>query len=217
MPTLRLTDSDKSWIVSSFSTPLHRCTNSLPFPLKETKDIEEWVQDCIPVKIWDSWKYLMDNCRSTVSHLGYTKIAFVETDDGTGNKYRIFLYGSDTGCWPHYEPTCKKGDLHYEEILKWAKQYAAVQEQVDEAMRYMQRGVWACTSAGQIARIFPENVLRFLPSRAGSSLSNAERKSRVPSGFEINHETCDLLERMLALGTISPNSQEGFDAAASIE
>lgn len=217
MPTLRLTDSDRSWIVSSFILPLQRCTNSLPFPIQETNDIVEWARDCTPTKLWDAWEYLTDNCSSTVTSLGYSKTAFVETDDGTGNKYRIYLYGGDTGKWPHYEPTCKEGNLHYEEILEWAKQYAHVQEQVDEATRYMQKGVWACTSAGQVARIFPENVLRFLPSKAKSTLGNAERKSRVPSGFEINHETCDLLERMLALGTISPDNQEGVDASAAME
>lgn len=207
MPTQRLSDTDKSWIESQFDQVLNRANNNKPFPVSE-EDIPEWVFSTLPDSVAEAWKVCRQFDQRLVMTAGYYFNIEVICKDNIGKYY---LRCEEIGNVPNHKPVIDEGSMWYEEVLNWCDETHALSEKVHEAELYLESAIYSCTSAGQIARILPDDCLRFVPNTVLSSLQDAERKSRIPRGFKPDEEKAGLLLDMLALGSISPEERAGPD------
>lgn len=207
MPTQRLSDSDKSWIESCFTSVLVQAGNNVRFPVEE-KDLKDWVLNTMPSHIRTPYETLRQNAPGMLRTASYCSYAVLYTPEG---EYELCFNGLQDHFPPDYKPEVGDDDPNYDDIVDWARDYRKIQTQVNRCRRYIANAIEECTSAGQIARIFHQDILRFLPVATLNSLGDAERRSRVPRGFEIVPEMTELVANTLALGSVCPDSKQGID------
>lgn len=207
MPTQRLSDSDKSWIESCFSGVLVQAGNNIKFPLEED-DLKDWVLDTMPKHIRKPYEALRENAPRMLRSAGYCNYAVLYTPEG---EYELCFNGLQEHFPPEYKAEIGDDNPIYDDIVDWARDYRKIQKQVNRCRQYVAHAIDECTSAGQIARIFHGDILRFLPPATLSSLGDAERKSRVPRGFEIVPEMTELVANTMAIGSVCPDRKQGLD------
>lgn len=209
MPTLRLSDNDKSIISTEFDIVIGKARNNHPFPLNE-EEIQELFIDTFPPTVASAYRELRNYDTSLLRISKYC--SYFGVQDGLGGVYKITLYRAGVSHLPDIEPTVT--GTQYPELLKWAKEYRDTDLKVTTAQRYVSRAINTCTSGGQILRVLPEDCAKFLPPRVTNTFAHAERRSRIPRDFSPVPEKAELVLNMLALGSISPNSK-GINAEVS--
>lgn len=90
---------------------------------------------------------------------------------------------------------------HASEVLEWAKAVDTLTKRAHKAHRYADDAVNRCSSIGQIKRVLP-GLEEFAPVVVAKSLINAERRSRIPQGFEVDDAQRLNLMEMLAMGSL---------------
>lgn len=219
MPTLRLSDNDKTNITTEFDIVLNKARNNHVFPLDKDELWEVFV-DTFPPNCASAFRELHQwkpSLLSTGSYCAYMTLA--DEVDGT---YKVTIIGAShvPDVEPHFvedsssSAFCPLSTRWYPELLKWARAYYDTDRKVLEAQRYVGYAIDECTSAGQILRVLPEDCVKFLPSKVTSTFSQAERRSRIPRDFTPNPEKAELVLNMLALGSISPD-HKGLNAEVS--
>lgn len=208
MPTQRLSDSDKSWIDSQFSGVLVQAGNNIKFPIATDEELKQWVLDTMPDHIRKPYETLKENAPRMLRDGNWCNYGDLIAPEGS---YSLSFNSSSDEFPPNYKPVITEETDLYDEILTWARDYHTVQRQVNKCRRYISRAIEECTSAGQIARIFHGDILRFLPHSTLSSLQYAERKSRVPRGFTIDPEMTEMVANTMALGSVCPDRKQGLD------
>lgn len=211
MPTQRLSDSDKSWIESQFSGVLVQAGNNIKFPI-ELDDLKEWVVSTMPDHIRNPYETLLENAPRMLRDASYCSYGVLYAPEG---EYELCFNGNSDHFPPNYKIEIGDDDPMYDAIRDWARDYHTIQVQVNKCRRYIASAIEECTSAGQIARIFHADILRFLPHSTLSSLEYAERKSRVPRGFTINPEMTEMVANTMALGSVCPDRKQGLDVDVS--
>ena len=204
MPTLRLGDTERSSIMSNFTRVLSRAANNKQFPLTED-DITEFGYSMLEPRIAKYYEFLRDEATDLTSASMWNPSFKVRDAE---HVYVIAI---------HQETLPKDGllltDDHamYGPILKWSQEQWAIENQITEAERYLYHVVENCCSMGQIYRVIPDDVLRFVPEYMQKSLRHAERRSRWPSSLENEPDKLNQLANALALGSISPDERVGID------
>jgi hypothetical protein len=205
MPTKRLTDHDKSWTEHQYTRVFTKAINAHEFPLKK-EEIRDWFIDSMPSSIASAYREVFDFNKNLLSTSGYCSYFKIYLPEKTGY---YSCTAMDIGHMPHFEPKFLEGSSHYDEVIKWAAQYWTTNEKIKAVHEYVEAAIYACTSAGQLQRVLPEESLRFLPGEVASTFKHAERKSRIPRDFAVNKHMEELLMEMLALGSISPEDRLG--------
>jgi hypothetical protein len=203
MPTQRLSDSDKSYISSRFDQVLFRAGNNLTFPLQTKEEVVEWVVDCMPKHIRKPYQALKQNAPTLIRDGGWSNRLDIRNEND--EQYELEFDGI-TG-WPNWRAFITPEHEHFDDVWQWCQDMHTIKGKVKRAERYKDNAIEACTSAGQIARIFPQDILRFLPPNTLNSLGDAERKSRVPRGFTIDPEMTELVANMMAIGSVCPDER----------
>lgn len=211
MATQRLSDVDKSFIISRFSAVLRRAGNNLTFPVPTKEEVREWVINCMPAHIRNPYLALRENAPGLVREGGWINYLTIHNDKG--EQYELEFNGV-TG-WPNWKGIVTPEHEHYDEVWQWCHDFHTIENQVRRCEKYVDEAIDSCTSAGQIARIFPEDILRFLPHNTLQSLGDAERKSRIPRDFNIDPEMTELVANTMAIGSVCPESRDGVSVEVS--
>ena len=88
-----------------------------------------------------------------------------------------------------------------ETVVQWAKEVAQLRDQAREAARYAKHCISMSTSIGQVQRVLP-GLAEYAPKDVAVTLRNAERRSRIPSGLELDDHQYHNLMNMLAMGQL---------------
>jgi hypothetical protein len=209
MPTLRLSDNDKTNITTEFDIVLNKARHNHVFPL-DKDELQNLFVDSFPVNIASAYREIYQWKSSLLRTGGYC--AYMTLSDEVDGTYKIIII--DATSLPDVEPHFVGGSKWYPELLKWATESHDTDKKIFEAQRYVSKAVDNCTSAGQILRVLPEDCVKFLPPKVTSTFSQAERRSRIPRDFTPNPEKAELVLNMLALGSISPD-HKGLNAEVS--
>lgn len=203
MATMRLGDVERASIKSNFSVVLGRAANNKAFPL-EKDDAWEFGMSLLPVQIAEYYEYLREHARDLTSESGWNPEFFLNTDEF---KFGLSIYGVSL---PQEDLQLQSNHPRYAEILEWCEYRYGITERINDADHYMESIIYSCSSVGQIKRLMPDDILRFIPSNYRDSFKNAERRSRIPAGFKPEPDRLEQLAQMLALGSLSPKEREGI-------
>ncbi len=203
MATARLSDQDKGTIVHNFNAILTRVTNNKVFPLAD-EDMYAWGIRQLRKEIREPYEFLIERAKYLVSVASYNTSFFIESSE---YRYEVSHYAK----WPCKSLTIRETDPLHKAVLAYVEWYYDSINTTQAANRYQHNAIHCCTSAGQITRIFPPEVIRFLPDNIVGTLGDATRKSRIPESFSPNEEELENLMQMLALGSISPEDLTGLN------
>lgn len=204
MATLRLSDSDKQQLCNQFFAELSRCRHNRKFPLKK-KQIYKLGLTILPKDVRKAFRLLSEKAGYLVAE--ECRRATIQISD-TNNEYRAIVSYIR---WPSREDGIVPPDHeHYPVLLEWCQNFHEIHAKVELAGDYVRSIVCACTSAGQIKRILPDEVLRLLPAHITRSFGDAERQSRIPASFRPDPIAEENLVSMLALAAISPEKRKGI-------
>ena len=215
MPTLRLGDSERRSIKSDFGTILDRALNNQPFPLKAS-DFPEFGYSLLSPQMAIHYKALREDKfgKHVTSCSSWRPEINIRADDF---KYELSLSGNAA------ETPCDglevmRSHPKYAEILAWSEHYSEVHNRVGQAKDLVREIVGCSTSIGQVHRLLAEEVLRFVPQHMLGYLQQAERRSRVPANYNMDHHIgqMDNLVQTLALGSLSPAERAG-DIGATVD
>lgn len=208
MATLRLGDAERSNINNAFARVLERAQNNQKFPLEE-EDIEDFGMSLLSDKAAECFSYLKEFEEDLVRTSSYNPNFKIR---GSTFEYDISLWRVEL---PRDNLLVPEQHAAHAEILEWVTQYCIVQKDIADARDHVREIVAACSSVGQIKRIMQDEILRFVPQYMRETFGNAERRSRVPSGFEIEPDKLTHLSTVLALGTLSPESEGGVSTSVN--
>ena len=201
MATERLTDDDKSTIVNKIDNITVRSLYNKKFPV-DKEDIFEWVTNQMEQSHQDAYRLLrVENIDLTNSSSSWDSDFFIRSDSYT---YKANIRYS----LPLKSLEIRKTDPHHADVIEWIEWYYDLEQRVAQAREYCFKMVWACTSAGQIKRLFPDEALRFVPSHL-LNFNDVERMSRVPRSLALDGEQLENLMNMITLGAISPEERKG--------
>lgn len=211
MPTKRLSTYEKENLVYKFRDIIYKCSNSQHFPVKKN-ELVEWTRSLLPESVVVAFDVMMDYSKQleaspTLARTAYSDVTFqLETDDATykGEFNAWNVEGDILACIY----TIKEGDMYFDEMVRWAEERRKTQHKIKDAIHYIEQLIHACTSAGQVKLLLPDEVDKFLPSSLLHSLQWAERKSRVPRHWNENKEREQVFMEMLALGSLSPKEYD---------
>lgn len=210
MPTLRLDDSSRETITDAFSHVLDRITNNKEFPLKH-EDVWDFGMRILDRKVAQSYQYLLDNkAELTTKAMWNPEIVL---SNGTW-EYGITLFTSSMGL-PYDRMPVPVTDLKFNELIEWCDYYEELKKKQKDADSFMRYLIYSCSSVGQIKRVMPADFLTFLPNRMIATFNDAERRSRVPAGYDPQQGQLEHLAQMLALGSISPEKREGMNVSTT--
>lgn len=207
MATKRLADWDKNRITRDFNEVLKQALNNKKFPI-EKDDFEEWARSLLPKKVLKSFNFLMEACEKLVNIPSKYNSGLTLVDTDQGGTYHLSTYD---GITPYDNIPIPAEHPSYGEVLAWAKWYNETHKKITSAQNWLETCVYHCHSMGQVARVLDDEILRFVPDHIAKSLGGAERRSRMPRGFEIDKERHEELSNMLALGSLSPKKRQGAD------
>ncbi len=203
MATARLTDNDKSEIAGNLSNVINRALNNKKFPLRKEK-VFNWLSNQMKSTHRDAYLLLRDECPKLITNCRSWEANFFIRSDI--NEYKVSIHTKI----PTPELRIHLNDPHYSDVLEWVKWYWELHAKVDEADTYAHHLIWGCTSVGQIKRLLPDEILRFVPSHL-LDFSEVERKSRVPRGVSQNTDQFENMMQMAALGALSPSEAKGVN------
>lgn len=203
MPTERLSDDDKSTINGEMDAIINRAMFNKKFPVK-SKDLFEWLVDQMPDSHQKAYRLLRAENKKLVSTSGTWGSKFKIRDANT--EYTVQV----TAKVPYDYVVVAENDSRNAEVVEWLLWYEDLKIKVDSASSYAATLVWACTSAGQLKRLLPKEVLRFIPTHL-LNFDDVERRSRIPRSFKPDSDKMDNLMQMLALGSLSPKERKGLD------
>lgn len=203
MATMRLGDVERGSIKSNFSTMLARANNNKSFPMEED-EIWDFGMSLLPVQTAEYYQYLRDHAKELTTEAGWNPEFGIRNDEA---KFSVTIYGVTL---PQEHLQLLDTHPRYAEILEWCEHRHVMSERIDDADYYMREVVDACSSVGQIKRLMPEDILRFVPSQMRDTFKHAERRSRVPRDFTPEPERAERLGQMLAIGSLSPENREGL-------
>lgn len=202
MPTIRLSDPDRSQIEHEFNAVLFRALFNKPFPI-EQDDIKEWGRSLLSQEEAKHWNWLREYRPELAREGGYWRGEFkLETRE------RIYELSADDNPMPFDGIFVPNDHKDYDDVLTWAIWYNETNEAVSTAQSWLSKCICHCHSVGQVKRVLGEEIIKFVPNSLRASLANSERQSRIPRGLNINKERHELLCNMLTLGSISPDERK---------
>lgn len=205
MATARLTDYEKSSIASKICHVITRTELNKEFPIKE-EDIFNWMQEQMEPRIREAYKMLSEECPALVSTCSSWQ-AIIKINSDT-RRYRVSVSADIPMKDIYVLPT----DPHHAEVIEWLEWTDDVDKKSARARRYCERLVYACTSVGQVKRLLPEEVMRFVPGQL-LDFSEVERRSRIPASLSLDADEMDNMLHMLTLGSLSPETRKGADVS----
>ncbi len=203
MATARLDDNEKSRIGTGIGTIIGRALHNKQFPL-EKEDVFDWILGQIPESHEKAYRLLESEHPELVKKQSYGcdfKIL------STTHSYQIGV----TSEVPYNHILINPFDPRHAAVLEWAEWWFGVKEQVGEGCNYVEELVWACTSVGQLKRLLPPEILRFVPSHL-LDFSEVIRRSRIPASFTPDAVKMEAMMKILTLGAISPEQRKGMNA-----
>lgn len=203
MATSRLSDDDKSQICRSVSNTLSRAMYNKKFPIPED-DITEWVTDQMPKAIRKAYRLLKADDSELITSQGYGVDFTIRSDT---HKYQIGIAKTA----PKNHILIRKKDKYHADVIKWVQWEVDTKRKVDNGTNYIEELVWACTSAGQLKRLLPEEIMMFIPECL-LDFSTVERRSRIPASFSPDKDRLEAMMYMLTIGSISPETYKGAKA-----
>lgn len=221
---MRLSNSEKNNISIELKNVVNRLPRSVQFPVKyeQRTSLLDGLYDDSLHQAWDTLKKCNEHMLAETSSHRF-RFLYKETDEAQSwlvIEFRHPAYG------PHLNKGYDSGKLitldrnyaHYDKLFDWGVHKATAFEEAQMARKYVEAGVLACTSFGQVARILP-GVHQYLHERYGKSLECAERKSRVPISFasEYSPELRDKVMNVIAKASLVPSVDHepyGHKAAA---
>lgn len=209
MGTTRLNDRDRHNICDDFRILMNNCLNSKPFPIHE-EEFNAWGLSLLPAETLRCWKHLKIETPDLASGPTRWRPEFKICDDE--REYRCI---SNDGELPYDGIMVPRDDERWREVIAWCQWYVKMDEQRTDAKNYIELIVKKCHSIGQIKRVLPDEILRFVPDSLLSSLKGAERQSRLPRGFYPISERMENLANVLAIAGLSPDKREGLSVEVS--
>jgi len=203
MPTLRLGDNERASIRRAFGRVANRACNNKPFPLV-SEDIAEFGYSLLEPRIAKYYTFLRDEAADLTNAATWNPEFNVRDSE---HVYEITLHGCTL---PKDGLLLPEDHAMHRPLLVWAQEQWDIEDRVGKATGYLWTVVEQCCSMGQIHRVIPDDIMRFVPEYMQSTLQDAERRSRWPSGLENDPEQLDALANVLALGSISPEDREGI-------
>lgn len=203
MATVRLSDDNKSEICSSISNTLHRAMYNKAFPVPKG-DISEWITDQLPKAIRKAYRLLRADDPELVTNRTHGVDFHIRSDT---HKYQIGV--SERA--PRNNILIRKKDKYHAVVVEWVQWEMDTKRKVDDGTHYIEELVWACTSAGQLKRLLPKEIMTFIPGYL-LDFSEVERRSRIPASFNPNKERLEAMMYMLTIGAISPEKYKGAKA-----
>ena len=203
MPTPRLTDENKRDIARKFYYVLRRASWNKPFPVTEKDDpkLKNLGLLCIEEQARIHYEALLKLDESLLKPSAWKTEMSISDDD-----FVYYLEGRDMDIIkqnlriPIEYP-------HHDAILEWAQFNSCVEQDVKTAGEIIGKVIDSCSTVGQIKRVLPEDLLRYVPDVLTMQLGEAERASRIPRHLDIDKEKIEHLGNMLALASISPKEQ----------
>lgn len=205
MATPRLSDHDKSQLTWALEAVIDRALNSKKFPIKK-KHFMEWGIKQLSKPVKKAYRLLRDDCPALTHHVsGYGCQFMVRTDS---LEYRMSVSGSGVK-FPMTDLLILPSDKYHADIIEWAVWHDEVYNKIQAANSYANFLVFACTSSGQLKRLLPQEVMRFIPKHL-CYFKEVERRSRIPASFTPNEQELDNMIQMLAVGSLSPETRKGI-------
>ena len=205
MPTLRIGDRERSSINSAFEHVTKRAKNNKPFPLIET-DFPEFGLSLLDPRVAGPYELLMELDKDLLASTPYAPDFTL--DDGE-YEYTIGVYRV---AMPKSGMVLPDNHPRHAELLEWVISQCAIERKVAEATAYLYTITEACSSIGQLKRVLPAEIIRFVPDHMQSYFAEAERRSRVPAALCIDTDLLNVLADVLTLGSISPEARTGLQA-----
>jgi hypothetical protein len=207
MATERLTDNDKDEIVSKIGGIAERALYNKKFPVKKAK-VFNWISKQMKPTHRKAYLLLTDEFPALVNKCGSWQANFI-----IKSKYDKFTVDIRTAV-PVAEILIKDIDRYHADIITWCEWYQEMKDQVNDAHIYARTLVYACTTVGQVKRLFPDEILRFVPSHL-LNFSDVERRSRVPNSLSLEPERFENMMQTVAIGALSPDEMKGLEASVS--
>lgn len=200
MATARLSDQEKCSIVNSVERTIKRALHNKVFPVPED-EISEWVTNQLPTRIREAYLLLREEDRGLVKKQGYGCDFIIHSDT---HKYQIGV-----SKWvPKNGLVISPHDPYHASVLEWAAWNSETKDAVSAADDYISSLVWSCTSAGQLKRLLPVEIMRFIPDHL-LDFSLVERRSRIPNSFNPDKKQLEAMMDLLVVGSLSPIERKG--------
>lgn len=207
MATKRLCDHDRSRLLDRLEgllTQPQRCHLLQLTPA----DQQEFVESLIPEDVLAAVRKVQEfdadvvKSRATANVYLHVKDAQFEVPDCLGT-IRVTIPLVTPMPSTNYVVAEDSGKPHCAEIAEWGKHVVALKRRESRAYDYVKDIVERCSSIGQVKRCLP-GLEQYAPKSVAASLAEAERRSRIPAGVELNHAKYQNLMEMLALGQLCP-------------
>ena len=204
MATSRLSDDEKQSICRAVNMTTKRAMFNKEFPVPQ-EEVMDWLIKQMPKPIRKAYILLRADASDLVKHQGFACDFDIHSDT---HEYRINIRPKV----PRNHILIRKKDYYHADVIKWAKWEVDTQKAVDNATSYFDSLVCSCTSVGQLKRMLPDEIMRFIPSHL-LDFSNVERRSRIPASFTPDNERLEAMMHMLTVGSISPEELKGVQAS----
>lgn len=203
MATARLSDDERSSIVNTIERITARALLNKEFPIAK-EDATAWVISQLPKPIRKAYLLLKADEPELVTEKSYASDFRIKSDT------MMFQIGIDAPV-PRDHILVQPSDVHHADIIKWAEWEVDIKKKVDAADSYISELVYSCTSVGQLKRLLPQEIMRFIPKHL-LDFSEVERRSRIPASFTPVADDLESMMNMLTLGAISPEKRKGMKA-----
>lgn len=210
MATTRLGDHERGRTIADFNEIIGRAANNKVFPL-DPENSWGFGLGLLPDGVRDKYIHLTVVEPSLVTKAGWNPTIVVADNI---NKWKIDLYGQ---AMPKDNMQVPETHPLYQPLIEWCEYHHQIIVDISTADSYLRKIVNACSSAGQIKRLMPPEVLTYLPAKLVLSFGNAERQSRIPRNFQIDKEKMEHFANMLAIGAMSPDKREGMQISLDFE
>jgi len=211
MPTKRLSDYDRQEIVSAISNLIDRPFYAVKLdidPLEQYQFLFEMLPADIGEAYMKMYHFNVESVRSTKEPkvFVYTTDPLAAPDEKhVPGRYAVELRVPQP--LPQYFQwhitKAQHGEFH-RKLEEWCHAKAQLRFMEGRAYRYADKCIGKCTSAGQVKRVLP-GIEMYMPHGVKQSLQEAERRSRIPQGLNIDHERRQELMVMLARGHLCPS------------
>lgn len=204
MATSRLNDEEKSSICHAVDKTIKRAMFNKEFPVPQ-EEVMDWLIKQLPKPIRKAYRLLRADADDLIKHQGFGCDFDIHSDT---HEYRIDIRAKV----PRNHILIQKKDYYHADIIKWAKWEVDTQKAVSDTVSYFDSLVWSCTSVGQLKRLLPDEIMRFIPSHL-LDFSDVERRSRIPASFSPDNKRLEAMMHMLTVGSISPEEHKGVIAS----
>lgn len=205
MATARLNDDERQNISNAITRIIQRALHNKEFPVPK-EEVTEWITNQLPKPIREAYRLLRADAPDLVIQQSYSCDFDICSDT---YKYRIGI----SQPVPTNNIMVLTTAKYHAAVIEWVEWEVKTKNQSEDAESYIETLVWSCTSSGQLKRLLPQEVMRFIPNYL-LDFSQVERRSRIPNGFKPDTDRMENMLYMLTVGAISPEHCKGMAATS---